>query len=71
MPKMKSNRSSLKRVKRTGKGRFKVKHANRNHILTKNTTKIKRQRRGIDVVSLVNQKIFQKAVKLFRKARGA
>jgi ribosomal protein L35 len=71
MPKMKSNRSALKRVKQTGKGRFKVRRANRNHILTKNTTKIKRQRRGIDVVGLVNQRLLQKVVKLFRKARGA
>lgn len=70
MPKMKSNRSTLKRVKKAGQ-RLKVRRANRNHILTKNTTKLKRQRRGTKILSSVNQVVLQKAIKLMKKARGA
>lgn len=71
MPKIKSNRSVLKRIKPTGKGRFKIRRANRNHILTKNTTKVKRQRRGTFVLKMVNQKFLERAVKMLKKARGA
>lgn len=45
MPKMKTNRGAAKRFKRTGNGTIKRRRANRNHILTKKTTKSKRQRR--------------------------
>lgn len=71
MPKIKSNRSVLKRIKATGKGKYKIRHANRNHILTKNTTKVKRQRRGTSVLKWVNQRFLERAVKVFKKARGA
>jgi large subunit ribosomal protein L35 len=69
MPKMKSNRSAMKRVKSTGKGRYKIRHANRNHILTKNTTKVKRHRRQNSLVTMVNQKMLKVVLKLFKKAR--
>ena len=42
MPKMKTNRGAAKRFKKTGGG-FKFKHATKRHILTKRTTKNKRQ----------------------------
>ena len=44
MPKMKSNKGAAKRFKKTAGG-FKFKHATKRHILTKRTTKNKRQLR--------------------------
>ena len=45
MPKLKSNRGAAKRFRKTASG-FKCRSANRNHILTKKTTKRKRQMRA-------------------------
>ncbi len=45
MPKLKTNSSAKKRFRRTGSG-YKTRRANRNHILTKHTTKRKRHARG-------------------------
>jgi len=45
MPKMKSNRGAMKRFKRTGTGKLKRNQAYASHILTKKTTKRKRQLR--------------------------
>ncbi|MDX2188997.1 MAG: 50S ribosomal protein L35 [Bacteroidota bacterium] len=42
MPKVKTNSSATKRFKITGTGKIKRKHAFKNHILTKKTTKQKR-----------------------------
>ena len=49
MPKMKSHSGAKKRFQKTGSG-FKHKHANKSHILTKMTTKRKRQLRGTNLV---------------------
>jgi large subunit ribosomal protein L35 len=46
MPKLKTNRGAAKRFKRTGSGGFKCNHSHRRHILTKKTTKRKRQLRS-------------------------
>ena len=46
MPKMKSNRGAAKRFSRTGSGKFKSSHSHHRHILTKKSTKRKRQLRG-------------------------
>ena len=46
MPKMKSNRGAAKRFSRTGSGQYKCSHSHHRHILTKKTTKRKRQLRG-------------------------
>ncbi len=46
MPKIKSNRGAAKRFKSTGSGRFKRAQSHRRHILTKKTTKRKRQLRA-------------------------
>ena len=46
MPKMKSNRGAAKRFRRTGGGGFKRAQSFRNHILTKKSTKRKRQLRS-------------------------
>ncbi|GAB4177128.1 MAG: 50S ribosomal protein L35 [Calditrichia bacterium] len=45
MPKMKSNRGASKRFKLTGKGKVKYKSNYKSHILTKKTTKRKRNLR--------------------------
>ena len=45
MPKLKVHSGAAKRFKKTGSG-YKRQHANKSHILTKMTTKRKRQLRG-------------------------
>ena len=42
MPKMKSHRGAAKRFKKTGSGKIVRQRANKQHILTKKTTKRKR-----------------------------
>ena len=49
MPKLKVHSGAAKRFKKTGDG-YKRKHANKSHILTKMTTKRKRQLRGTSAV---------------------
>ncbi len=51
MPKMKTNSAAKKRFKVTGTGKIKRKHAYKNHILTKKTTKQKRNLRHSGLVS--------------------
>ncbi len=46
MPKMKTNSGAAKRFKRTASGGFKRKQSFRSHILTKKSTKRKRQLRA-------------------------
>jgi large subunit ribosomal protein L35 len=45
MPKMKTHRGAAKRYKKTGTGKFKRAHAFKRHILTKKSSKRKRQLR--------------------------
>lgn len=45
MPKMKSNRGAAKRFRANGSGKFKRNQSFRRHILTKKSTKRKRQLR--------------------------
>lgn len=54
MPKMKTNRAAAKRFSKTGGGKFKRSQAFRRHILTKKTSKNKRQLRGPAYVSSAN-----------------
>ena len=49
MPKIKVHSGASKRFRKTAAG-YKRKHANKSHILTKMTTKRKRQLRGTDLV---------------------
>ena len=51
MPKMKTHRGAKKRFKRTGTGKYIHKSSQRRHILTKKTTKRKRQLRGNQLVN--------------------
>tara|TARA_B100000214_G_scaffold350770_1_gene304692 strand:+ start:379 stop:573 length:195 start_codon:yes stop_codon:yes gene_type:complete len=46
MPKMKTKKAASKRFKLRGSGSIKRAHATKRHILTKRTTKNKRQLRG-------------------------
>jgi large subunit ribosomal protein L35 len=50
MCKLKTNRGAAKRFKRTANG-YKFKRAFRNHILSKKTTKTKRQLRHMQMVN--------------------
>jgi len=49
MPKLKSNRGAVKRFRKTAGG-HKFRRANRNHILTKKSTKRKRHLRALSIV---------------------
>lgn len=51
MPKVKTNSSAKKRFKLTGSGKIKRKHAFKSHILTKKTTK---QKRNLTKATLVS-----------------
>jgi large subunit ribosomal protein L35 len=51
MPKMKTKSGAAKRFKALGGGGIKRTHANLRHILTKKTTKRKRQLRGTTMLS--------------------
>lgn len=52
MPKMKTNSGAKKRFTLTGTGKIKRKHAFKSHILTKKTTK---QKRNLTHSTLVNK----------------
>lgn len=56
MIKLKSKSSAKKRFKLTSKGLIKRKHAFKNHLLTKKTTKRKRTLSQFTVVDKVNKK---------------
>jgi large subunit ribosomal protein L35 len=56
MPKVKTNRGAAKRFKATGSGKIKRNKAFSSHILTKKSTKRKRNLRKSDLVDDVNSK---------------
>lgn len=56
MPKIKTNRGAAKRFSRNGSGKFKHRQSHRSHILTKKSTKRKRQLRDIIAVHDNDQK---------------
>jgi len=56
MPKMKSHRGAAKRFRKTGTGKLVRNKAGRRHILTKKSTKLKRQMRGGVVVAAADVK---------------
>ena len=60
MPKMKTNRSAAKRFKLTGTGKLKRAKAYKRHILTKKTTKTKRNLRKAAMVDATNFKTMKK-----------
>ena len=60
MPKVKTNRSAAKRFKVTGTGKLKRNKAYRRHILTKKTTKNKRNLRHACMTDETNVKNMKK-----------
>ena len=56
MPKVKTNAASKKRFALTGTGKIKRKHAYHSHILTKKSTKRKRNLDHTTLVATANQK---------------
>jgi large subunit ribosomal protein L35 len=56
MPKMKTHRGAAKRLKKTGTGKLVRSKSNKQHILTKKTSKRKRRLRKSVVVSDVDAK---------------
>ncbi len=56
MPKMKTGSSAKKRFRLTGTGKIKRKHAFKSHILTKKTTKQKRNLTKFTVVDKTDKK---------------
>ena len=60
MPKMKTNKAAAKRFKVTGTGKLKRSKAYKRHILTKKTTKNKRQLRKPALVDSTNIKNMKK-----------
>lgn len=55
MPKMKTNSGAKKRFKLTGTGKIKRKHAFHSHILTKKSTKRKRNLVKTGLVDVTNE----------------
>jgi len=56
MPKMKTNRGAAKRFKKTASGNFKRGFAFKSHILTKMSTKRKRNLRGTESIDAADKK---------------
>ena len=59
MPKMKTKKSAAKRFKKTGSG-LKRKQANKRHILTKMSTKSKRQLRSTTQLAAGDEKLVKR-----------
>ena len=60
MPKIKTSRAAAKRFKKTGSGQLKRMKAYKNHILTKKSTKRKRNLRKATLVDHTNLKAMKK-----------
>ena len=60
--KLKTHSGAAKRFKKTGSS-IKSRSANRNHILTKQTTKRKRHNRGLNKLTDTNLKMVHKLLK--------
>ncbi len=60
MPKIKTNKSAAKRFKKTGTGKLKRMKAYKSHILTKKSTKRKRNLRQATITDATNVKAMKK-----------
>ena len=60
MPKLKSHRGAAKRFRATAKGKFKRTQSHRRHILTKKSTKRKRQLRRAALIAPQDQRAVQR-----------
>ena len=59
MPKVKTSRAAAKRFKKTGTGKLKRMKAYKSHILTKKTTKTKRNLRKATITDATNAKVMK------------
>ncbi len=62
MPKIKTHRGAAKRFKKTASGKIKRRKAYGNHILTKKTTKRKRNLRKSEIVTKDDHKRISKLI---------
>lgn len=62
MPKMKTNSGAKKRFKKTGNGKIKRKKAYKSHILTKKSSKRKRQLGKDTLVDKADKKAIEKLI---------
>ena len=62
MPKIKTNRAAAKRFKATGTGKLKRNKAYKRHILTKKSTKRKRNLRQATITDATNVKNMKKVL---------
>lgn len=62
MPKIKTHRAAAKRYSLTKTGKVKINHAYRSHILTKKSTKRKRNLRKGTYASAANAKVIKKLI---------
>ena len=62
MPKIKTNRGAAKRFKKTGSGKIVRRKAFSSHILTKKSTKRKRNLRKSGIVDSANVKSIEKLI---------
>lgn len=60
MPKMKTHRATAKRFRKTASGRFKRGKAFKSHILTKKSSKRKRNLRKTGYASTAQEKVIRK-----------
>jgi large subunit ribosomal protein L35 len=60
MPKMKTHRGAAKRFRKTGTGKLKRAKAFKSHILTKKSSKTKRNLRKAGYVSVTQEKTIKK-----------
>ena len=60
MPKLKTNRGAAKRFKKTASGKYKRRSSHMNHILTKKSSKRKRQLRSSSLISAGDLKSIKK-----------
>ncbi len=60
MPKLKTSKSAAKRFKKTGTGKLVRMKAYKSHILTKKSTKRKRNLRKATVTDATNAKVMQR-----------
>ena len=64
MPKLKTNKGAAKRFKKTGSGKFKRSSSHLNHILTKKSSKRKRQLRKSSLIAEGDMKSVKKTIAL-------
>lgn len=60
MPKLKTSKAAAKRFKKTGTGKLKRMKAGKQHILTKKSTKTKRNLRKAAIMDKTNEKNMKK-----------